>query len=161
MQRKSGGYRKPTEEQRELSRIAKDDFQKWFQQFWTLSGASTKEHPAPFPVELAYRLVRMFSFTGDLVLDPFAGTATTMVAAMKCGRNSIGLEIEPKYARIAARRLQHEAQDLFSTRNIEFLNVHQDKKAEQIYVQEDAALFKAAKPRAKKAKNTANKSIHK
>ena len=106
MQRKPGGYRKPTNEQREVSRIAKDDFNKWFQQFWTLSGASTKEHPAPFPVELAYRLVRMFSFVGDTVLDPFAGTATTMVAAMKCRRNSIGVEIEPKYARMAARRLK-------------------------------------------------------
>jgi site-specific DNA-methyltransferase (adenine-specific) len=144
MQRKPGGYRKPTEKQRDLSRIGKDDFNRWFQQFWTLSGASTKEHPAPFPLELAYRLIRMFSFTGDTVLDPFAGTGTTMAAAMKCGRNSIGVEIEPKYARMAARRLQQESQDLFSVRNIEYLNVIQDGNAGQIRVREDASLYRAA-----------------
>jgi site-specific DNA-methyltransferase (adenine-specific) len=85
------------------------------------NGASTKEQPAPFPLELAYRLVRMFSFVGDTVLDPFAGTATTMAAAMSCGRNSIGVKIEPKYARLAARRLQRESQDLFATRHVEYL----------------------------------------
>src|SRR5205807_9121082 len=88
MQRKPGGYRQPTEEQRRHSMIAKDDYGKWFQQFWNITGASTREHPAPFPVELAYRLVRMFSFCGDTVLDPFAGTASTMLAAMKADRNS-------------------------------------------------------------------------
>lgn len=157
MQRKPGGYRKPTEEQRELSRISKVDFNKWFQQFWTLSGASTKEHPAPFPVELAYRLVRMFSFAGDTVLDPFAGTATTMIAAMKCGRNSIGVEIEPKYARMAARRLQQESQDLFAVRNLEFLNTYQDTETRQALVREDSALYKAAKRRAGGAKKSSTK----
>lgn len=150
MQRKPGGYRKPTEEQRESSRIPKNDFNKWFQQFWTLSGASTKEHPAPFPLELAYRIVRMFSFTGDTVLDPFAGTATTMIAAMKCGRSSIGVEIEPKYARLAARRMQQESHDLFAVRNLEFLHVYQDKLAGQLSIQEDATLYRATKGRVKK-----------
>ena len=70
MQRKPGGYRKPTEEQRRLDMISKEKFDKWFQQFWTITGASTKEHPAPFPLEPASRLVQMFSFTGDTVLDP-------------------------------------------------------------------------------------------
>ncbi len=147
MQRKPGGYRKPTEEQRDLSRIGKEDFNKWFQQFWTLSGASTKEHPAPFPLELAYRLVRMFSFVGDTVLDPFAGTGTTMAAAMKCGRNSIGVEIEPKYARMAARRLQQESQDLFATRNIEYLHAFQDKEDGRMRVREDASLCRATNRR--------------
>jgi modification methylase len=135
MQRKPGGYRKPTEEQRELSRIDKDEFNKWFQQFWTLSGASTKKHPAPFPLELAYRLIRMFSFVGDTVLDPFAGTGTTMAAAMKCGRNSIGVEIEPKYARMTAKRLEQESQDLFSIRNVEYLNLTQNKESKQLEIQ--------------------------
>ncbi len=154
MQRKPGGYRKPTDKQRDLSRIGKEDFNKWFQQFWTLSGASTKEHPAPFPLELAHRLVRMFSFVGDTVLDPFAGTGTTMVAAMKCARNSIGVEIEPKYARMAARRLQQESQDLFTVRNIEYLNVCEDKETGEAHVHEDAALYKAAKRRISRRKST-------
>ena len=108
MQRKPGGYRKPTEEQRRLSMISKDKFDKWFQQFWTITGASTKEHPAPYPFELASRLVQMFSFTGDTVLDPFCGTATTMVAALKHGRNSIGVELDTSYCKMAASRLINE-----------------------------------------------------
>jgi DNA modification methylase len=105
MQRKPGGYRSPTEEQRKLSMISKDDFDRWFQQTWTLTGASTKEHPAPFPLELADRLVRMFSFVGDTVCDPFAGTGTTLVAAAQARRNAIGTEIDPHYVALAERRL--------------------------------------------------------
>ncbi|HXS69113.1 MAG TPA: site-specific DNA-methyltransferase [Candidatus Polarisedimenticolia bacterium] len=113
MQRKPGGYRKPTDEQRRLSMIPKEKFDKWFQQFWTITGASTKEHPAPFPLELASRLVQMFSFSGDTVLDPFCGTATTMVAAVKHGRNSIGVELDTDYCKMAASRLINENTSLF------------------------------------------------
>ncbi|HZM03925.1 MAG TPA: site-specific DNA-methyltransferase [Candidatus Saccharimonadales bacterium] len=113
MQRKPGGYRKPTAEQRRRSMIPKEKFDKWFQQFWTITGASTKEHPAPFPFELASRLVQMFSFTSDTVLDPFCGTATTMVAALKHGRNSIGVEIDTEYCKSAASRLLNENGSLF------------------------------------------------
>jgi site-specific DNA-methyltransferase (adenine-specific) len=123
MLRKPGGYRKPSDEQRRLSKISKEDHAKWFRSFWTdVPGASTREHPAPFPLELAYRLVRMFSFTGDTVLDPFVGTGTTLLAAVRCNRSSIGIEIEPKYVRMAAECLSHEASDLFSssTRQSEF-----------------------------------------
>jgi DNA modification methylase len=114
MQRKPGGYRKPTDEQRKLSMIPKDKFDRWFQQFWNLTGASTKQHPAPFPLELASRLVQMFSFVGDTVLDPFCGTATTMVAALQTGRNSIGIELDTEYCRMAASRLMHENGSLFA-----------------------------------------------
>ena len=120
MQRKPGGYRKPSEQQRRQSRIRKDEFAQWFRQFWTLSGASTKSHPAPFPLELAYRLVRMFSFWGDTVLDPFCGTGTTMLAAMKCARNSLGIEIDAKYCRMATNRLKREHNDMFSPTQFEF-----------------------------------------
>ena len=114
MQRKGGGYRQPTEEQRRLSMIPKEQFSRWFQQFWNLTGASTKDHPAPFPLELASRLVQMFSFVGDTVLDPFCGTGTTMVAALKTGRNSIGIELDTDYCRMAASRLVSENTSLFS-----------------------------------------------
>ena len=114
MQRKPGGYRQPTVEQRQLSMISKKEFDEWFVQFWRITGASTKEHPAPFPLELAYRLIRMFSFTGDTVLDPFLGSGTSMVAAMRAGRNSIGIDIEKSYLRIARRRLVEE-QSLFKS----------------------------------------------
>ena len=57
----------------EKAKSTKKDFDKWFQQIWTIPGASTKQHPAPYPLELALRLVKMFSFTEDTVLDPFCG----------------------------------------------------------------------------------------
>jgi site-specific DNA-methyltransferase (adenine-specific) len=120
MQRKPGGYRKPSESQRQASKISKDEFNQWFQQIWNIPGASTKQHPAPFPMELATRLVRMFSFTGDIVLDPFCGSGTTMIAALRNGRNSIGVEIEPEYCRMAARYLKAENPDLFSSSKLMF-----------------------------------------
>lgn len=120
MQRKSGGYRKPTAEQRALSKITKKEFAEWFRQIWTITGASTRNHPAPFPLELAYRLVRMFSFTGDTVVDPFLGSGTTMVAAMKCGRNSIGVEIEDKYVALVRRRIAKETNTLFSAIDVRY-----------------------------------------
>ncbi len=114
MLRKPGGYRQPTEQQRATSRLAKEEHRAWFQQVWTLNGASTREHPAPYPKELAYRLIRMFSFTGDTVLDPFAGMGTTLLAAARSDRNSIGVEIEPAYIKKARARLEYELNDLFS-----------------------------------------------
>lgn len=120
MQRKPGGYRKPTNTQRDKSRIEKKDYGEWFQQSWNITGASTKNHPAPFPISLAYRLVRMFSFFGDTVLDPFCGTGTTMIAAMKCDRNSIGVEIDSEYCRMAAERIRKENQGLFPNAHFDF-----------------------------------------
>ena len=120
MQRKPGGYRKPTEKQRRLSKISKKNFDNWFQQIWNIPGASTRNHPAPFPLELASRIVRMFSFAGDTVLDPFCGTGTTMIAALRNGRNSIGIEIEPEYCKIAARQLKVESNTLFINARLKF-----------------------------------------
>lgn len=147
MQRKPGGYRKPSEAQREKSRIAKKDFNEWFRQIWSVTGASTRQHPAPFPLELAYRLVRMFSFEEDTVLDPFGGTATTMLAAMKCGRNSIGVEIDREYCRMAATRLQKEHDNLFSHTRLEFVR-QINTKAEGLVLREEHALYR---PKRKKA----------
>lgn len=113
MLRKPGGYRKPTEDQRASSKLSKADHAKWFRSFWTdVPGASTNNHPAPFPVELAERLIRMFSFTGDTVLDPFAGTFSTTVAAMRSERNSVSNEIDPKYFKLAVGRVKQELNQL-------------------------------------------------
>lgn len=113
MLRKPGGYRQPTDEQRESSRLTKEEHHDWFQQIWTTPGESTRHHPAPYPIEVAYRLVRMFSFTGDTVLDPFLGTGTTLLAASRCGRNGIGVEIEGSYVLKAKARLEAETEELF------------------------------------------------
>lgn len=103
--RKAGGYRKPTPKMEAESRISTDDYAEWFSPIWTIGGASTRSHPAPFPKALAYRLIRMFSFAGDTVLDPFAGTGTTTLAAIEAGRNSVGIEIEPTYVDLIEKRL--------------------------------------------------------
>ena len=105
--RKGGSYRSPTPMQRALSVLTKAQMQQWLRTSWAdIKGESTRKgHPAPYPVELAERLIRLFSFVGDVVLDPFAGTATTSVAAMNSGRNSIANELEPKYLTLAKQRL--------------------------------------------------------
>jgi len=115
MERKPGGYRKPTVETRVLSVISDENHKQWFQSIWSgVTGASTRHHPAPYPEELAERLVRMFSFVGDTVLDPFMGTGTTVVAAAKWGRNSIGVEIDPFYFEMAEKRIRQATASLFS-----------------------------------------------
>ena len=119
MQRKPGGYRSPTAAARALSVISERDHRQWFQQIWTgIGGASTRKHPAPYPLALADRLVRMFSFVGDTVLDPFMGTGTTNVAASHVGRCSIGVELDPEYFDQACRRIHAETRDLFGRSQI-------------------------------------------
>lgn len=119
MERKPGGYRAPSVATRVLSVIAEDQHREWFQQIWQgLTGASTKNHPAPYPVELAERLIRMFSFVGDTVLDPFMGTASTNIAASRWGRNSIGIEVDPDYYDQARKRFHEQTDDLFKTATI-------------------------------------------
>jgi DNA modification methylase len=114
MQRKPGGYRSPSKTERLLSVISAENYQLWFRQIWSdLKGTSTAKHPAPYSVEFAERLVRMFSFVGDTVLDPFMGTGSTNVAAARWGRNSIGIETDPKYYEMARARIADEAVDLY------------------------------------------------
>lgn len=149
MQRKPGGYRKPTEDQRERSRIAKEEYSSWFRQIWTLTGASTKQHPAPFPYELAHRLVRMFSFYGDTVCDPFCGTGTTLLAAGKCGRDGIGVELDVTYARQAAKRLKNELTGLFESTDLQF---YRASASNAVRLQEDPGTYRITKRTPKIAK---------
>jgi site-specific DNA-methyltransferase (adenine-specific) len=144
MQRKPGGYRKPTDEQRIKSKMTKEEYNAWFQQIWTLTGASTKQHPAPFPYELAYRLVRMFSFSGDTVCDPFGGSGTTLLAAAKTGRHGIAIELDPEYARLAARRLRNDLNGLFDDTDLQF---YHSSTTEFTRLQEDPSLYKVANKR--------------
>lgn len=114
--RKPGEYRHPTDRQRRLSIIGKEDHQKWFRQIWSdIPGESTKLHPAPFPKELAFRLISMFSFVSDTVLDPFWGLGHTTAAAVDAHRSSVGYEIESEYFRLARNqfnRLDFEGNDI-------------------------------------------------
>lgn len=104
--RKPGGYRKPTDEMERRSFISTEDYANWFSSIWAdVKGQIRRDHPAPFPVEVPRRLIRMFSFAGDTVVDPFAGTGTTAVAALETGRNSISVEIDAGYVSLIEQRL--------------------------------------------------------
>ncbi|HEV7683951.1 MAG TPA: site-specific DNA-methyltransferase [Pyrinomonadaceae bacterium] len=104
--RKPGGYRKPTEAMEKASFITTQDYMKWFAPVWTdIRGQLRTHHPAPYPIDIPRRLIRMFSFSGDIVVDPFGGTGTTALAALETGRNSISVEIEPTYVDQIEKRL--------------------------------------------------------
>jgi site-specific DNA-methyltransferase (adenine-specific) len=87
--------------------IERDDFLDWTRSVWQFPTVSAKQvgHPAPFPEELPARLIQLYSFQGDVVLDPFMGSGTTAVAAKKGGRLYIGYEIDPEYVRLSEARL--------------------------------------------------------
>lgn len=119
MLRKPGGYRSPGRVERVLSLISAENHQRWFRQIWTdITGESTRKHPAPYPLDLAERLVRMFSFVGDTVLDPFMGTGTTNLAAARWGRNSVGVEIDPDYYGGARRRMETHTTHLYHSSEV-------------------------------------------
>jgi len=109
--RKGGEYRSAPAMQKALSMLTREEMRDWQRSIWTdLRGASTRDgHPAPYPIELASRLIRLFSFAGDTVLDPFAGTGSTSQAAIMTGRNSIANEIEAAYVEIARQRIAKAA----------------------------------------------------
>ena len=92
------------------SDITRDEFMAWTNGLWTFNGERKTKigHPAPFPVELPLRCMKLFSFVGDTVLDPFMGSGSTLVAASRCGRSGIGVEIDPHYCRIALGRIEKE-----------------------------------------------------
>ena len=112
--RKGGEYRAPSMLQRALSMLTREEMRDWMRSSWSdIRGESTRKgHPAPYPVQLAERLIKMFSFAGDTVLDPFAGTGTTAVAALRTGRSSVSVDVEPKYLAIARSRLNEAAAEL-------------------------------------------------
>ncbi len=117
--KQNGGYRSPNTAERILSTIEADEHQRMFRQLWDdITGERQRDHPAPYPADLAERLIRMFSFVGDTILDPFAGTGSTAVAASRCGRNSVGVELEPEYVDIAEARIQNERGTLTNIQNL-------------------------------------------
>ena len=93
------------------SDITKDEFMLWTNGVWTFNGESKKRigHPAPFPQELPYRCIKLFSYIGDLIFDPFLGSGTTTLVAEKLNRNYIGIEIDEVYYNLALERNRHKA----------------------------------------------------
>ena len=122
MERKPGGYRSPGFLERAFSVIPDELHKRWFRQIWAdVPGASTRNHPAPFPLELATRLIRMFSFVGDTVCDPFLGSGTTALAAWQTGRNSLGVEVDEDYLDLAVRRFRKHTNTLSRHHELEVI----------------------------------------
>jgi site-specific DNA-methyltransferase (adenine-specific) len=92
------------------SDISKKEFMEWTNGLWTFNGERKRKigHPAPFPVELPLRCMKLFSFVGDTVLDPFCGSGSTLVAALKSDRHGIGIELDQRYCEIAVGRIEEE-----------------------------------------------------
>ena len=87
--------------------ISKEQFMEWTKSVWTMNPESAKKvgHPAPFPIELPYRLIQLYTFKGDVVLDPFIGSGTTAIAALKAERNYVGYDIDSEYVKLAEERI--------------------------------------------------------
>ncbi len=109
-----------------ISDITKEEFMEWTQGVWNFPGESRKRvrHPAPFPIELPKRCIKLFSFVGDTILDPFLGSGTTLIACALLNRRGIGVEIDEKYCKLAKMRITKEGK-LFQKRLFE---VREDEK---------------------------------
>jgi site-specific DNA-methyltransferase (adenine-specific) len=118
--KKLGEPIKPTKEQKERSKMTAEEWNTFFAGHWNFSGARQNNHLAMFPEELPRRLIKMFSFAGETVLDPFAGSGTTSLASKNLERNSIGFEINPDFIPLIKEKLSANQQDIHGT-TYEFL----------------------------------------
>jgi site-specific DNA-methyltransferase (adenine-specific) len=94
--------------------ITKEDFLEWTKSVWTFPAVSARSigHPAPFPEELPHRLIQLYTYKGDIVLDPFCGSGTACLSALKDGRHYIGYDIEPSYVKLAEKRIKEHLNQL-------------------------------------------------
>ncbi|MGB7498902.1 MAG: DNA methyltransferase [Moheibacter sp.] len=115
--KKQGNAPKPTQEQKENAAMTNEEWNTYFNGHWYFSGAKQDKHLAMFPEELPHRLIKMFSFPGEIVLDPFMGSGTTALAARKLNRNSVGYEINPDFIPIIKEKIGTD--DVFTKVEIE------------------------------------------
>jgi site-specific DNA-methyltransferase (adenine-specific) len=103
-----GTFKRPKPQGKENT-ISKEQFMEWTKSVWSFTPESAKKigHPAPFPVELPYRLIQLYTYTGDVVFDPFMGSGTTALAALQAGRHYLGCEIDPAYVQLAQQRIEN------------------------------------------------------
>ncbi len=114
--KKLGDAPKPTKEEKELSKMTAEEWNTFFAGHWNFAGARQNNHIAMFPEELPRRLIKMFSFVGDTILDPFTGSGTTNLAAKNLERNSIGYEINEEFIPLISQKLGAYQNDILHTR---------------------------------------------
>jgi site-specific DNA-methyltransferase (adenine-specific) len=123
--KKLGDPPKVSKEIKELSKLTTDEWNTYFAGHWNFAGERQDKHLAMFPEELPRRLIRMFSFVGDTVLDPFLGSGTTCLAAKNLSRNSIGYEISPTFIPIIKNKLKISQHDVFADATSDFVTRQQ------------------------------------
>ena len=139
--KKLGDAPKHTKEQKELSKMTAEEWNTFFAGHWNFTGARQNGHIAMFPEELPRRLIKMFSFVGETILDPFAGSGTTSLAAKNLDRNSIGYEINPEFIPFIKDKLEVHQQDLNGT-TYEFVKQENPKTDFESDIQEQPYIFK-------------------
>jgi DNA modification methylase len=139
--KKLGDAPKHTKEQKELSKMTAEEWNTFFAGHWNFTGASQNGHIAMFPEELPRRLIKMFSFVGETIIDPFAGSGTTSLAAKNLDRNSIGYEINPEFIPFIKEKLEVHQQDLNGT-TYEFVKQENTKTDFESNIQEQPYIFK-------------------
>ncbi|GMO62635.1 MAG: DNA methyltransferase [Rickettsiales bacterium] len=129
--KKQGEAPKPTKEQKEMSAMTKEEWNKYFSSHWTFGGCRQDGHIAMFPEELPARLIKMFSFVGENVFDPFMGSGTTALASKNLNRNSIGYEINPEFIEFYDKKLDINGMNFSDTEYI---------KKQDTYIKKDIIL---------------------
>mgnify|MGYP003589429362 CR=1 FL=1 len=119
--KKQGNAPKPTVEQKEQSKMTTDEWNTYFNGHWYIKGARQDKHLAMFPEELPKRLIKMFSFVGENILDPFLGSGTTALAAKNLGRNSVGYEINPEFIPLIDSRINSNNDLLKNNARVDFV----------------------------------------
>lgn len=139
--KKQGTAPKPTQEQKEQSVMTTEEWNTFFNGHWYISGARQDNHLAMFPEELPRRLIKMFSFAGENVLDPFLGSGTTSLVAKNLGRNSCGYEINPEFIPIIQQKLSVNENVLFDDARFDFVKQTSDLSDFNLRIQELPYIF--------------------
>jgi site-specific DNA-methyltransferase (adenine-specific) len=113
-----------------VTNIERNEFMEWTNGVWTFNGESKKRvgHPAPFPIELPSRCIKLFSYEGDLILDPFVGSGSTLVACRQLSRTGIGFDIDSSYLELALKRVQTLGDSKLNRKSISTLEKPKKKK---------------------------------
>ncbi len=123
-----GGFKRKNPAKRQ-STISREDFLEYTKSIWTFPAVSARKvgHPAPFPVELPHRLIQLYTYEGELVLDPFLGSGQTAIAALQGERQYVGYEIDPRYCRLAERRIKQFVMEFKAQKVLEMVLVDQTR----------------------------------